>query len=87
MSKRFFIEVPYFEKEYAKERGAKWDKDEKKWYVDELDNELYELYKRVELNVNYNQKDFVKDNEGIWDKENKTWFTYQSNTKLIDFYK
>ena len=68
MSKRFFIELPFCEKESAKECGAKWDKDEKKWYVDELDNELYELFKRVNLNVKYDQKDFVKENEGLWDK-------------------
>ena len=83
----FQIYPPYSKKDEVKNAGATWLSAKKYWYILNKDNELYELYKRVELNVNYNKKDFVKENEVIWDKENKTWFTYQSNTKLIDFYK
>ena len=85
MTEKFFIEVPYYEKEYAKERGAKWDKDEKKWYVDDINDELYELYKRVNLTVDYNNKNIVKENYARWDHQTKMWFTYQSNDKLKEF--
>ena len=30
---RFFLDVPYVEKNEAKELGAWWDPDKKKWYV------------------------------------------------------
>ena len=63
------------------------DKDDKKLYVDELDNELYKLYKRVDLTIDYDKKDFVKENDGRWDHQNKTWFTYQSNEKLNELFK
>ena len=32
---KFYINCPYDEKELAKALGAKWDKDERKWYVPE----------------------------------------------------
>jgi ribonuclease HI len=31
---RLYLDVPYAEKEYAKEHGAKWDPKKKKWWVD-----------------------------------------------------
>ena len=30
---KFYINCPYDEKDLAKALGAKWDKDERKWYV------------------------------------------------------
>lgn len=30
---RKYINVPFAEKDHAKQRGALWDKDKKKWYV------------------------------------------------------
>jgi putative DNA primase/helicase len=30
-----YLDVPYAEKAYAKERGAKWDDKKKLWYVPE----------------------------------------------------
>ena len=32
---KFYINCPYDEKDLAKALGAKWDKDERKWYVPE----------------------------------------------------
>lgn len=34
MYNRYYLSVPYSEKEEAKKLGAEWDKIEKKWYVD-----------------------------------------------------
>lgn len=28
-----YLNVPYAEKDHAKQRGARWDKDKKKWFV------------------------------------------------------
>jgi ribonuclease HI len=33
---RVYLDVPYADKEYAKEHGAKWDPKKKKWWVDSL---------------------------------------------------
>jgi hypothetical protein len=41
--KRFYINVPFSNKEYAKQNGAKWDNDKKKWYyTGDLSNEKKE---------------------------------------------
>lgn len=37
---KIYINVPYSNKEYAKQNGAKWDHNKKKWYyTDDLSNE------------------------------------------------
>ena len=35
MTKKFYINCPYDEKDLAKTLGAKWDVEAKKWYVPE----------------------------------------------------
>lgn len=40
VSKKVYLDVPYDEKNEAKALGAKWDKDEKKWYSTEENHAL-----------------------------------------------
>ena len=37
-SERIYLNVPYNEKDEAKELGAKWDKDKKQWYIPQVDS-------------------------------------------------
>ena len=32
-AKRFYLECPYAEKDEAKDLGARWDSDARKWFV------------------------------------------------------
>ena len=44
-TKRFYIECPYAEKDKAKELGAKWDIDERKWYIpQDIDRNLFKKW-------------------------------------------
>lgn len=37
---RIYLNVPYAEKDHAKEHGAKWDPKKKKWWTEEMTSEL-----------------------------------------------
>jgi hypothetical protein len=41
--KKIYLNVPYSDKEDAKELGARWDPSEKKWYTFENNDHLYDL--------------------------------------------
>ena len=41
-----YLNIPYQDKEIAKEYGAIWDKDCKKWFCEDESNELCNLYER-----------------------------------------
>ena len=44
-TKRFYIDCPYAEKDKAKELGAKWDIDERKWYIpQDVDRNLFKKW-------------------------------------------
>ena len=41
-TERFYLECPYAQKDEAKANGARWDPDNKKWYVPSgLDKDLF----------------------------------------------
>jgi len=47
-----YLNIPYKDKKIAKEFGAIWDKDNKKWFCENENNELckrYERYKEIEI--------------------------------------
>ena len=48
-----YIEVPFYEKEEAKELGAKWDRSVKHWYVPQgVDLNLFEKWKKADIAAN-----------------------------------
>ena len=45
VAKRFYLNCPYAEKNQAKDLGARWDKDAKKWYVpNDVDRNLFKKW-------------------------------------------
>jgi len=57
MSKKYYLYVPYEYKQQAKELGAKWDADKKKWYtIEENINylALINTYRGSNFYTNYN---------------------------------
>ena len=45
MPTRFYLNCPYAEKDEAKELGARWDMDARKWFVpNELDRNLFKQW-------------------------------------------
>ena len=77
MAIKLYLNVPYADREKAKAAGARWDKDEKLWYVEEgadakallpwLGTPLY-------LDTAYKEKDEVKALGALWNAEAKRWF-------------
>ena len=41
-----YLNIPYKDRKIAKEYGAIWDKDNKRWFCDNENNELCRLYER-----------------------------------------
>lgn len=71
----FYLQVPFEEKEKAKELGAKWDKENKKWYVSKnADLTPFKRWTKVFLNVPFEDKDAVKSHGAMWDREVSKWF-------------
>jgi len=47
-----YLNIPFSDKKIAKEYGAKWDKDCKKWFCEDEENELcklYDKYKEIKI--------------------------------------
>ena len=45
VTKRFYLNCPYAEKNQAKDLGARWDNDAKKWYVpNDVDRNLFKRW-------------------------------------------
>ena len=77
--KRISLSIPFDSKDKAKELGAKWDKDIKKWYYDGTDNSVIEELKKLEvkehyLNIPFANKDKAKSLGAKWDANVKKWF-------------
>ena len=81
---KIYLEVPFSEKEKAKEQGAKWDKLRRQWYTLESkeDNELINLYGFHYLDIPYYRKDEFKQFGCKWDDKSKQWYTYKSHPEL-----
>ncbi|WP_347986969.1 DUF5710 domain-containing protein [Methylomonas sp. AM2-LC] len=75
-STKLYLKVPYTEKDAAKTLGAKWDANQKKWYVPEkLDISLFSKW-FDESNQNSSQLTNVKP-----DSSNKTGIFTQPSIK------
>ena len=78
VAKITFLNVPYDEKQAAKDLGAKWDAEKKQWYVPPLiDLAPFHRWNRgtnIELKSHYLEKDQIKYLGGKWDPCNKLWY-------------
>ena len=86
-NQKFYLEVPYDEKERAKQHGAKWDNTNKKWYItwhqhDTRGKSIIDDYFIEYLDVPYNQRDEYKAKGFKWDKDVRKWYTYSGNPHL-----
>ena len=79
---KYFIDIPFKLKDQAKEHGAKWDSEEKSWYITDKKNLV--LFDMIDLEVPFYCKDIAKDNGAMWDKENKSWKTSRFNEEKIN---
>ena len=77
--KRISLSIPFDSKDKAKELGAKWDKDLKRWYYEGNEDDIIEQLKKLEikehyLNIAFADKDKAKGLGAKWDGNVKKWF-------------
>jgi len=68
-----YIDVPYEQKDEAKSMGARWDPDERRWYVQENAWSFSRWFRRY-LDVPYEQKDEAKSMGARWDPDRMQWW-------------
>eukprot|EP01038_Epipyxis_sp_PR26KG_P008061 gene8061-10921_t len=75
-AERVYLAVPYDEKDRVKELGARFDGDNRSWYVDKFEslNPIFDEFQRVYLEVSYEQSSELKKEGGLWDPQMKRWF-------------
>lgn len=93
MSRVYLESCPFSEKDAAKKVGARWDGQERKWYVppNKMDSlELFNKWRpkgRMYLNCTYQDKDRAKGKGAKWDAECKKWFFIPSKNRTEDQFK
>lgn len=75
-----YIDVPYAEKEMAKELGAKWDKVRKSWYVENLED--YYKFGYWILSDNVSSKSIVTDYVYLVLGQRECWKCHKNTTVL-----
>jgi len=73
-----WLQVPFDEKDTAKGLGAKWDPEEKKWYVPPHLNlapfHKWNIGKRIDLTCPFEDKDAAKQLGAKWNPYTGTWY-------------
>jgi hypothetical protein len=76
----YLFNCPFEEKDDAKRAGAKWDGDERRWYVSSSHSQRLECFNRwhpngrIYLECSYDQKDDAKSAGARWDVPMKQWY-------------
>ena len=88
-----YIQVPYREKNQAKELGARWDRGLQSWYVPaQVDLDLFVKWRqstdkakteRHYLAVPYTERNCAKNAGALWDKKAKSWYVGENADKGI----
>lgn len=79
------LNIPFANKDKAKELGAKWNINKKYWYInsDEISEELLSLQidttQKIYLSVPFAEKDKAKKHGAKWDASVKKWYYIQDN--------
>lgn len=88
-----YIYVPYKIRAEARQLGAVWDSDRKRWQTHVQNKDLQKLFKlcyqhtdRTYLEVLYDDKDYAKMLGAKFDGNNKTWYVVKDseNTEKYD---
>lgn len=78
MNPSTWLDVPYSEKNAAKDRGARWDPEERRWYapasVDISGLRRWMMSARIYLQVPYEEKDEARGLGARWDPSCRAWF-------------
>ncbi len=80
---RTYLDCPFHEKDEAKQLGARWDHDKRKWYVEALDPSRREVFSKwlhvshTYLNVPFAEKDEAKELGARWDRDARRWYVRQ----------
>ena len=72
-----YLNVPFSEKERAKDVGAKWDHERKLWYAPKLDDPLKYREWWSFLDVPYEEKDDAKALGATFHGDLKKWYLPQ----------
>lgn len=77
--------VDYADKSKIKEKGGKWDSENKFWYFEGVLPEELNEYKSYEIFVEYENKDIFKSKYKSlkWYKEKKIWLCNEKDYKLF----
>jgi DNA topoisomerase-3 len=82
----YLYQCSFAEKDAAKRAGARWDSEEKKWYVPEDRFVLMEMFNpwrpkgRMYLNCPFSDKEKVKKLGAKWDMQVKKWYIFPSTS-------
>ncbi|MDM6882154.1 DUF5710 domain-containing protein, partial [Escherichia coli] len=88
---RFYLNVPFEEKELAKQKGAQWDQEQRKWFVPQGKNPIYFIQWVKELNEHdyniFSQRFYIAESyQSCWRCKKITpvfgvflprWFSYR----------
>ncbi len=88
---RFYLNVPFEEKELAKQKGAQWDQEQRKWFVPQGKNPIYFIQWIKELNEHdyniFSQRFYITESyQSCWRCKKITpvfgvflprWFSYR----------
>ena len=87
--KKIYIEVPYELKDTIKLKGGFWNKDKKRWFVYEDNENIREIKKliinynrkkqKIYLNIPYNLKNDAKNDGCRWCKNERKWTITEEN--------
>ena len=85
-SHHVYIDVPFDKKDIVKRKGAKWDIENKKQFVEKTNKELitkYPLRTKYYIDVGYDEKDEAKSQGAKWNNEFKMWYTYDIDSSTF----
>jgi ribonuclease HI len=87
---KIYLDINFEERNYFKEKGAKWNPDKRKWFIysdnqykDEIMSKMTEIQKKcgekIYLNVKFEDKNKAKEKGARWDISAGKWYIDESN--------
>jgi len=77
---KIYLAVPFEEKNLAKKCGARWDREEKKWWVTEDDFEKVVLWHRerrcLPIDCSFYEKDECRALGAQWNPSKRIWWIF-----------
>jgi len=88
---RVYLTINFDQKDKAKQLGAKWDVQKRKWWVSSYNKEAIRQFTNVKikkyyLQVPFDKKEEVKQHGANWDIKKKQWYVTDINSQLRKLY-